>query len=164
MAKNNDTVVLENDDNHDHVKINDANKDGTAIIGNLMLGLPTRKSLARHLINLIWNHFLLGLVTLKNINEEADNGELVGSPQVVQETQMYINNVDLVFENVDDINSIFAEVQQDMKILKRNCAYMVEEENNIVHNIKDEYEVLNGKLISDTSESQKRKNEDAQMK
>jgi len=28
MAKNNDTVVLENDDNHHHVKINDANKDG----------------------------------------------------------------------------------------------------------------------------------------
>jgi len=75
---------------------------------------------------------------------------LVRSPQVVQETQMYIN-VDLVFENVDDINSIFAEVQQDMKILKRNWAYMVEEENNIVHNIKDEYEVFNGKLISDTS-------------
>jgi len=120
------------------------------IIGNLMLGLPTRKSLTRNLINLIWNHFLLGLVTSKNINEEADNGMLVRSPQVVQETQMYIN-VDLVFENVDDINSIFAEVQQDMKILKRNWAYMVEEENNIVHNIKDEYEVFNGKLISDTS-------------
>lgn len=123
MAYNNDTVVLESDDNHHHVKINDANKDGNNYNRvNLMLGLPTRKSLTRNLINLIWNHFLLGLVTLKNINEDADNGVLVGSPQVVQEIQIHIN-VDLVFENVDDINSILAEVQQDMKILDEDYIY-----------------------------------------